>query len=336
MNTPIFDNLWQDIISRRTPEHTTQFLSSPGLYGIDTSSWQGTVQWSPVAAAGHQFAYVKASEGQNASYPTLDAQFHGAIEAGMTVGVYHYADPTLTPQANATAFASQINRLGATVGHLPPALDLEVGSGNLAGWCRDFVASLREQINYQPVVVYSDSSFFRSQIGEWWMDDAIALWIASFNNNPGHPSYLSPRVAIHQFSQSGKVPGVSGDVDLNFAIWPISQLIGDTDLTPQESQMLTDIHNALPVLTWLYGQFAGLGPDGQPAAFPTVPGWETLTGGTNQHLSFLDFSRTANVQLAALTQSVQQVLAQETGGPVDVKALADQIVTTFISKFQNV
>jgi GH25 family lysozyme M1 (1,4-beta-N-acetylmuramidase) len=334
LNTPIFDDLWEEVVSRRDPEHTTQFLASPGLYGLDTSSWQGNVQWSPVAASGHQFVYVKASEGASLSYPTLDEQYQGALAAGMTVGLYHYADPTLSPQANADAFAAQINRLGATVGHLPPALDLEVGTGNLSHWCQQFITELRQQINYLPVMVYSDASFFANQIGEAWMDDHTILWIASFNNNPGHPSYMSSRVAIHQFSQSGQVPGVAGDVDLDFAIWPLSQLIGDVDLTPQESQMLTDIHNALPVLTWLYGQFAGLGPDGQPAAFPTVPGWETLAGGTNQHLSLLDFLRQSNVQLAGLTQEVQNILAGS--GAVDTKALAEQIVAGFVAKLQNV
>jgi GH25 family lysozyme M1 (1,4-beta-N-acetylmuramidase) len=330
----IFDELWQEMLSRRDPQHTTEFLASPGLYGIDTSSWQGTVQWSAVAASGHQLVYVKASEGAGLSYPTLDAQYRGAVAAGMSVGVYHFANPALTPEANADAFSTQINRLGATVNHLPPALDLEIGSGDLSGWCQAFIARLRQQINWQPVCVYSDASFFKNQIGEEWMDDDIVLWIASFNNNPGHPSYMSPRVAIHQYSQSGNVPGVAGDVDLDFAIWPLNQLIGDDDLTPQESQMLTDIHQMLPVITWLYGQFAGLGPDGTPAPFPDVPGWETLPGGTNQHLSFLDYARQANVQLAGLTQSVQNIISTS-GGTVDAKGLADQIVAEFVNKIHN-
>lgn len=333
MGAPLFDEVWESIVSRRTAAQRAAYVGASGMYGVDTSSWQGSVHWAAVAASGRQFAYVKASEGDSRSYPTLDAQYQGAVGAGLTVGLYHYAICSLTPEQNADAFAQQVNRLGATSGHLPPALDIEEGSGDMSGWVERFVTRLREQTGYQRVCVYAPAAFFADQIGESWMDDDIVLWIANFGAAPGHPDYLSQRVAIHQYSQDGQVSGVSGDCDLDFAIWPLAQIVtGEVpDLTPDEHQMLQDIHDMLPVINWLYGQFAGPGPDGNPAPFPQVPGWVPFPGGTDKNLSLLDYLREANQQLNTLTAAVKDVVGGASAN-VDAKQLADQIVEEFLSK----
>jgi hypothetical protein len=51
-------------------------------------------------------------------------------------------------------------------------------------------------------------------------------------------------------------------------------------------------------------------------------------------LSFLDYARQANVQLTGLTQSVQNIISAS-GGTVDAKGLADQIVAEFVNKIHN-
>lgn len=336
MGAPIFDEVWASILSRRTAAQKVAYMGASGMYGIDCSSWQPSVEWPAVAASGRQFAMIKAAEGNSTSYPTLDAQYHGAIGAGMTVGLYIYGRPELSPIANADALAQQVNRLGATPanGHLPPTLDLEEGSGDMSGWVQAFIARLREQTGSQRVMIYSDASFFSSQIQEHWMDDDVVLWIADFSTAPGHPSYLTPRVAIHQFSQDGQVPGVSDDVDLDYAIWPLDQIItGEVpELTPDEHNMLQDIHDMLPVIQWVYGQLAGPGPDGRPAPYPTVPGWQPFEGGTDKPLSLLDYLRESNVQLNTLTTAVQNAITNSGGASVDAKALADEVVAEFLAK----
>jgi len=214
-------------------------MSEPAA-GIDTASWQGAPDWRKVAAAGISFAYVKASEGSSTSYPSLDQQYNGARANGIAVGLYHYAKPASSPTSNADAFAAQINRLNAKDGCLAPALDLEEGAGNLAGWADKFIERLRERTGLRRVAVYSGAAFFVDHVGEGWMDDDISLWIAHYGRAPGAPRYLTPRVAIHQHSQTGKVDGIKGNVDLNTAIWPLNKLIvgaastGEGDVTADE------------------------------------------------------------------------------------------------------
>jgi len=89
-------------------------------------------------------------------------------------------------------------------------------------------------------MIYSGVSFFKTQLGENWMDPNMVLWLAHYGRPPGQPGYLSPRVAIHQYSDAGKIPGITGNVDLNCAIWPLAKIITgeDAELTPEEHDAL--------------------------------------------------------------------------------------------------
>lgn len=238
--TPLFDAVWtsvhggESMVERTTaipavgPRHA-QVGGGDAAWGIDTASWQGQPDWNRAAGAGLSFVYVKSSEGSSTSYSTLDQQYQGARAAGLAVGLYHYARPNESPEINADALAFQVNRLAAVGGHLPPCLDLEEGSGDLSGWTRRFVARLRAQTGCTRVMVYSGASFFQTNIGEGWMDDDIAVWIAHYGVTPGRPRYLTPRVAIHQYSSTGQVPGIAGNVDMNQAIWPLERIVGDEE-----------------------------------------------------------------------------------------------------------
>lgn len=336
MGAPIFDALWADILARRTAAQRSDYLEVSGVLGIDSSDHQGSIAWSAVAASGRGFAMIKASEGASTSYPTLDAQYQGATAAGLTCGLYHFGDPTLSPQINAAAFAQQVNRLGAVEGHLPPALDLEVGGGNLSGWVQTFVATLRQLTGCQQVCVYSDVDFFQASIGESLMDDDTVLWLAEFNGTPGQLSYSSPRLAIHQYSQTGLVPGVAGDVDLNFAMQPLSQIIvGEGDeLTPEQAAQLATVTQQVAVLTQqvadMHQQLCGL--------YTAWAGGKTDANNTPYDmLQLLMRNNVEIVQAGIAADEIKALIstpapAAAPAVPVDAKQLADQIVAEFLGK----
>lgn len=208
--------------------------------GIDVASWQGSPDWRKVAAAGVGFVYIKASEGASSSYPSLNSHYSGARAAGLAVGLYHYARVSKSPEANADSFAAQINRLGAVAGHLPPCLDLEEGSGNLAGWADAFIRRLRLKTGCKKVMLYTGTSFFNTHLGEGWMDNDVSLWIAHYGKPPGKPGYMSPRVSMHQYSQTGQVAGIAGPVDLDVAIWPLEKLIVGSPIEEDDAVAVSD------------------------------------------------------------------------------------------------
>lgn len=268
--------------------------SAGPVRGIDVSRWQGSPDWAKVARAGVKFAYIKASEGDSPVYSTVDNQYRGAWGAGLVAGLYHYAKPNLSAEANADAFAQQVNRLGAVAGHLPPCLDLEEGTGHLSGWAKRFVDRLRARTGCRSVMVYSGASFFRDQIGESWMDDAIYLWIAHYGRPPGQPGYLSSRVSIHQYSASGQIDGIAGDVDLNQAIWPMSRLIVSASTPPTKTALAQDGDDDVPNLSVTQTLPAGEGVQ-LPILVPPYEGGKAIlriaTGWTDAHIKAVYFIR---------------------------------------------
>lgn len=241
--------------------------------GIDVASWQGYPNWPAVKAAGIEFAYIKATEGVNYVSPYCDRQWAEAKAAGLTIGLYHFARPgTNSPEAEAELFTRMVNAKNAKgPGMLPPCLDIEVAGGNLINWSARFIARLRQLIGHRRVMVYTYGSFYRDQLGgDATFDDDVMAWIAHFNGTPGKSPWLTGKTVIHQYSETGRVSGISGNVDLNESLRPLAEITGGTvssggdgDLTPEQDAILRRIEHEL------------LGPRGKNGE---IAGWGTKIG----------------------------------------------------------
>lgn len=276
--------------------------------GIDVASYQGSPNWQQVASK-VQFAYIKSGQGTGTSYPSLDSQWQGANAAGLTTGLYWYADPSQTAQANAAAFAAQINRLGAIEGHLPPCLDIETGSGSLSSWVQQFISALRADTGCVRVMIYASASFFRNQVTEAGLDSNVALWIADWSSPPGSPSYMSPRVALHQYADNGQVTGINGAVDLDLAIWPLSTIVpgatgGTTPVTTPSGNNSVFTPAEEGALLAIYQQLSGSPTVGQ------WTGWPSFPGGSGKSLTPVDYLRTADVILNTLQAEMLALKAE--------------------------
>ncbi len=94
------------------------------LPGIDVSHWQGTIDWSAVAATGQRFVFAKASEGQTYDDPMYAANRAGAGANGILFGAYHFAQPD-TSTNDAVIEADHFADVAAPVrGDLYPVLDI--------------------------------------------------------------------------------------------------------------------------------------------------------------------------------------------------------------------
>ena len=63
------------------------------LFGIDVSSYQGSITWSSVQAAGISFAWAKATEGLGYQDAYFIGNQNDGKAAGVYMGAYHYAHP---------------------------------------------------------------------------------------------------------------------------------------------------------------------------------------------------------------------------------------------------
>jgi len=181
--------------------------------GIDVSAYQSQPDWAAVKRSGRvQFVYAKATEG--ASF--IDEQYarnsQKCREHAIAFGAYHF----FRFDVDAAAQAANFLRVAAIRrGDLVPAADVESGQGG-AGALATFLELVEREIKTAPII-YTNAAFWEGPMGG---TDAFAgrypLWIAQYNDDPA-PALPAGWKAwkLWQYSSSGSVPGITGDVDLD-------------------------------------------------------------------------------------------------------------------------
>ena len=184
--------------------------------GVDVSNWQGNINFAEVKNAGIEIVYIKASEGTSFVDPYLESNYANAKANGLKVGFYHYLTATSVAGAirQANFFASVI--AGKEV-DCRLAMDYEEffgeGKTEINEIAVAFIERLR-QITGKDVIVYSNLNNIRNTFGD---DVALEgdLWVAYYGNpsnlinvNSSWENYIGI-----QYTSSGRVPGISGNVD---------------------------------------------------------------------------------------------------------------------------
>lgn len=190
--------------------------------GVDIYRYQTVTNYQTLARA-VRYVWVKLTDGLNTAQVPGDRQVNGCRAAGIPVGGYHYAQKG-DPIRQARKFAGELRRLKAL--DITPALDLEApfSPNNEA---RDFaVTFLRELTNgtgWRPAV-YMSASWAAALRPDRWGIPGLVIWIAAYGSNDGGrraedvTRYYSGRYDVHQHTSSARVAGISGAVDLNWAL----------------------------------------------------------------------------------------------------------------------
>lgn len=195
-----------------------------GLPGIDVSHWQGTINWTSVKGAGIKFAYIKATESTNYKDPQFNANYPNAHRAGVIRGAYHFArpngDPVSDGRAEANYFASNGGAWSADNLTLPGALDLEgsctLGQSATRTWIKAFYDTYKARTG-RDVVIYTSRSWWNACTGGTSQFAALTpLWVASWTSasSPTMPTGFGT-YTFWQWTDSGRVSGISGAVDRN-------------------------------------------------------------------------------------------------------------------------
>jgi lysozyme len=187
--------------------------------GIDVSRYQGSINWRKVRADGKTFAFVKASQGQSYVDPTFEANVKGAKEAGVLIGAYHFVDAASASAARLEArhFAEVLERVGGAAAlDLPPVMDYE---NNPAGLSKSAINSVAkafltelESITGRRPIIYSGNSFAAN------FDASLSpykLWVARYSTSAPYDTPAWKQWGFWQYSDNGRVDGISGPVDLN-------------------------------------------------------------------------------------------------------------------------
>lgn len=192
--------------------------SSYEVHGVDVSRFQGDIDWFRAAEAGVAFAFIKATEGGDVADPLFVSNWTGAAEAGVPRGAYHFYYFCRTGAEQAAWFIQNAPR---EAGALPPVLDIEwTRSRNCPGRpdpetvraeAASFLAIVGQYYGQRPII-YTTVDFWEDN--QMWRLGGYDFWLRSV---AGHPrdSYEGNRWAFWQYTGTGLVPGVRGEVDLN-------------------------------------------------------------------------------------------------------------------------
>lgn len=194
------------------------------MNGIDISNLDGNVNMDLVKNDGMSFVVVKATEGSTFVDAYYKQNMANAKAVGLLTGAYHFARFT-----DISTAIEEANFFVANCSSENPAfvaLDFEQQcSGDMTEACLAFLDIIAK---VAPAVIYCNpyyiNTYLNSDITKY------PLWIANYEvSTPQTPLWGS--YVIWQYSDSGQVSGVSGNVDLDVMTDEFySQLIGGNEM----------------------------------------------------------------------------------------------------------
>ena len=188
------------------------------MKGIDVSKWQGNVDFEKVRAAGYDFVIINAGYGRYIAQkdPYFERNYARAKAAGLGVGAYWYSYALTRSQAEKEAEVFMQAVAGKKFEY-PLCFDIEDGSQSklsstiIGEMCRAFCGTLERNGYY--AVIYSYASFLNNKVPAD-CKQKYDVWVAAFD--VARPPY-SGAYGMWQYSEKGRVNGISGKVDLDIA-----------------------------------------------------------------------------------------------------------------------
>lgn len=231
------------------PEKVSTVDTVPGWTGeppyryLDVSRYQGKITldgWKQVKAAGYKGAMLKTvstnhklSKRADGLYidPTFETNYRNAKAAGLDVGVYYYTYATSEAMADAELALVREAVRGKEL-TLPLAVDVEENKlkpmttldlTNLAAYALEQVEKMGFYAQLYTYTYYSNMELDMGRLANRW-----DVWLS---DTTGRTPAVGYHYNAHQHNCEGRVPGISGSVDLNVTTLNYPKIIRKKGLT---------------------------------------------------------------------------------------------------------
>ena len=197
--------------------------------GIDVSAHQGSVDWEAVAESGIKYAIIRAvtwsnSEGYYIIDPYFEQNVRNAKSNGLLVGAYLYSYAFSESEISEEVFffhnSAEMQRLrkDGIVLDLPVFIDYEdplilqnTSSNSQRTNIVRYGMTLLDQLGYS-TGFYTYDYFARNYMdAQALINEGYDFWVANFNGT----NSFEGQAEIWQYTSTGSVPGVTGNVDRN-------------------------------------------------------------------------------------------------------------------------
>lgn len=211
------------------PEDITQngtyltCLTTQSVVGIDVSEWQGSnIDWALVKAAGIEFVMIRVGyRGYESGTLNVDTyaqrNYEGASAAGLKIGAYFYSQAINVREAeDEAAFVLDIIKdwqLDMPVVYDWEYVSAEARTGSATARtvtdCTKAFCNKIKAANLKPMVYFStrhvNKRLYLSELTDY------DFWFVQYSDALDYPY----KVDMWQYTDSGSVPGIAGNVDIN-------------------------------------------------------------------------------------------------------------------------
>ena len=202
-------------------------LAGESVLGLDVSAHQEEIDWNAVAEAGFEFVMIRVGyRGYETGLLQPDAyaqqNYAGAKAAGLKVGAYMFSQATSQKEAMEEARFALDQIRGWTM-DLPLAYDWErVKTGTRTDGvdartvtdCAIGFCKLVEALGVESMV-YFNPRHGKNFLYLHELED-YPFWLAYYTDKMDYPY----KMEMWQYTSSGYVPGIEGEVDINLMLLP--------------------------------------------------------------------------------------------------------------------
>ena len=194
--------------------------------GIDVSAHQQEIDWQRVAESGVQFAILRVgyrgyTEGAIQEDTYFEQNLEGAIDAGLDVGVYFFSQAIDEQEAREEA-RFVLDKISGYLLAFPVFFDWEKIEADARSDEMDLATLTAVTDAFCSAITqagYSAGLYFNQQLGYEELHlpslQTYTFWLAEYNDTPSFAYHFD----LWQYSASGTVDGIEGDVDLNLAFF---------------------------------------------------------------------------------------------------------------------
>lgn len=194
--------------------------------GIDVSKYQGTIEWDKVKKSGIEYAIIRVgyrgyTQGTFQEDPKFVENITGALENDIPVGVY-IVTKALNAQEGIEEAQYILDKIKPYKVTWPVVIDIEPSNNPedrtaalSASERTEAVLAFCEEIKkagYVPMIYGGIGTFMKYL--EFEKLEGVEKWFAMYFNEP----YLRYEFGIWQATDSGSVPGIKGNVDIDYSI----------------------------------------------------------------------------------------------------------------------
>jgi len=208
--------------SRSAPPPSQPGAVEPPVHkvlGIDISHYQPSVDWEALKSS-ISFVFIKATDATKVD-PHFASHWTAAKKAGLPRGAYHFFHPKHDVAQQVANFTMHLR---PDPGELPPVVDVEEFRAEyqaytceqLAKMIQLFSEGVEKELGRKPMI-YTNHETWKTSFCDHEYFKGHQLWLAAYTKQ--HEAKVPTgwqRWHFWQFTDSGRVPGISGSVDQSY------------------------------------------------------------------------------------------------------------------------